>query len=459
MNRISTGIAGLDSVFSGGLPAGCVTVIRGGPGTGKTLMAQSIALAAAEQAKNVYYLHFEESEPQLIRNAEAIGLDMQAAIQKGSVLLDAALPPQTEIVGDFSLEATLLRIGGGVDRVGASVVVLDTLEALSARFHNPEGPRRTISGLFHWVRERGLTLVATAENRDTLYGDALESYVADVVIALDHMEDDGVLTRRLRVSKARGIEHQTNSYPFLIGPEGLIVAPITNVSLEYDLREGYVSTGTQGLDDLLEHRGVRVGSTTLVTGSPGCGKTMLSAAFAAAACDRGERAVIFAFDESPAEFVNDTGESGGRVEDAVSAGQAHIVAARPTSHGLERHLVRMFKLIDDNTPDVVIIDPASSLLGAGTARHTQLTVLRLVDYMKSKGITGWLTAWSEPHGPNTLELEVASSIDTWISLARTTGDKRERSLEIVKSRGQSARQGLSEFEISSRGIEVVTSDD
>jgi circadian clock protein KaiC len=360
--------------------------------------------------------------------------------------------------GEYDLEGLFVRLNHAIDSIGAKRVVLDTLEALFAGLPNEAILRAELRRLFRWLKDKGVTAVITAERgREQLTRHGLEEYVSDCVILLDHRVHDQIATRHLRVVKYRGALHGTNEFPFLIGEEGFSVLPITSLGLNHKVSSERVSTGIPRLDAMLGGRGFYRGSSILITGTPGTGKSIVSACFAQAAARRGERVLFFSFEESPNQTIRNMRSIGLRLEPLVKRGLLRFHAARPTLYGLEMHLATMFKEIAAFQPQVVIVDPITSLMVAGTDSETKGMVTRLIDYLKGGQVTSLFTSLTRGgHALQQSEIAMSSLMDSWLLLQDFEGNgERNRVLYVIKARGMAHSNQVREFLISNRGIDLV----
>lgn len=457
-----TGIAGLDEVTQGGLPRGRPTLICGAAGAGKTLFAlEFLARGALDHGEPGVFMMFEETPREIADNIRSLGFDLDALQRERRIVLDHVRIERSEIeeTGEYDLEGLFIRLAHAVESVGAKRVVLDTLEALFAGLPDHGILRAGLRRLFRWLKERGLTAVITAERGDnalTRFG--LEEYVADCVILLDHRVTQEISTRRLRIVKYRGSAHGTNEYPFLIGAQGISVLPITSLSLDHPALTERVGSGVEGLDEMLGG-GFYRGSSVLVSGGAGTGKSSLGAAFAAAACRRGERALLFAFEESPAQLVRNMHSIGLDLAPCVERGLLRIHAARPTLQGLEQHLLAMHEAVRDFRPAAVVVDPLSNLGLDSAAFDIKPMLLRLIDFLKREGISALFTSLtaggSARAGLEDSEVGVSSLMDTWVLLRNLESDgQRRRTLCVLKSRGMAHSNRVRGFAMSERGIEL-----
>ena len=461
LSKSPTGIDGFDQVAGGGLPAGRPTLVCGGAGCGKTLFAISFLVHGATRFDEPgVFMSFEESGDELAQNVASLGFDLPGLVEKKKLVLDHVKIERREIeeTGDYDLEGLFVRLGYAIDSIGARRVVLDTIESLFAGLANQSILRAELRRLFRWLKDRGVTAMITGERGEgTLTRQGLEEYVSDAVIVLDHRVTEQISTRRLRIVKYRGSAHGTNEYPFLIDEDGLSVLPVTSIGLTHDASSERISTGVARLDMMLGGRGYFRGSTILVSGTAGAGKSSLAAHFLDAACRRGERCLAFVFEESPQQVVRNMRSIGIDLQRWVERGLLEFDAARPSLHGLEMHLSRMHRAIDRFQPSVVVLDPVSSLLRVAQPTDVQATLTRLVDYLKLQGITALLTSLT--HGRTEHEqtdVAISSIVDTWLLLiALELSGERNRGLYVLKSRGMDHSNQIREFLLTDRGVELV----
>ena len=459
--KCPTGIQGLDEITGGGLPKGRPTLVCGGAGCGKTLMAAEFLVRGAVQfGEPGVFMAFEETEKELKANVASLGFDLAGLVRRKKIVLDYVHIDRSEAQesGEYDLEGLFVRLNLAIDSVGAKRVVLDTLEVLFASLPNEVILRAELRRLFRWLKDKGVTAVITAERgRESLTRHGLEEYVSDCVIVLDHRVYDQIATRNLRVMKYRGALHGTNEFPFLIGAEGISVLPITSLGLNHRASSERIATGIPRLDSMLGGRGFFRGSSILLTGTPGTGKTSVAANFAHAACRRGERALFFSFVESPDQIIRNMHSIGLRLEPLVKRGLLRFHSARPSLYGLEMHLATIFKEIAAFQPHVVIVDPITSLMDAGTASEGKGMVTRLIDYLKAGQVTSLFTGLA--HGGLALrqtDSAVSSLMDAWLSLEDFEGNgEHNRVLYVLKARGLAHSNQIREFLISDHGIDVV----
>jgi circadian clock protein KaiC len=458
--KCPTGIQGLDEITGGGLPRGRPTLVCGGAGCGKTLLAAEFLVRGAVQFDEPgVFMAFEETEKELKANVASLGFDLAGLVQRKKIVIDYVHIERSEAQesGEYDLEGLFVRLNHAIDSIGAKRVVLDTLEVLFASLPNEAILRSELRRLFRWLKDKGVTAVITAERgRESLTRHGLEEYVSDCVIVLDHRVFDQIATRNLRVMKYRGALHGTNEFPFLIGDEGISVLPITSLGLNHKVSSERIATGIPRLDAMLGGRGFFRGSSILLTGTPGTGKTIISSNFAQAACRRGERVLFFSFEESPNQIIRNMHSIGLRLEPFVKRDLLRFHSARPSLYGLEMHLATMFKEIVAFQPHVVIMDPITSLMDAGTASEGKGMVTRLIDYLKAGQVTSLFTSLTQAGQVLPNESAMSSLMDAWLSLQDFEGNgERNRVLYVLKARGMAHSNQIREFLISDHGVDLV----
>lgn len=461
LKKTPTGIAGLDELLLGGLPKGRPTLICGGPGCGKTLFAMEFLVRGALQFNEPgVFMSFEEKPDELQQNFSSLGFDLNDLVARGKLALDYVHIERSEMeeTGEYDLEGLFIRLDHAIDALGAKRVALDTIEVLFSGFSNEALLRAELRRLFRWLKTKGMTAIVTGEQgKGTLTRYGLEEYVADCVIFLDHKVSQQVATRRLRLVKYRGSVHGTNEYPFLIDEQGISVLPITSLGLDHPAPLDRISTGSPRLDGMLEGEGYYRGNSVLVSGTAGTGKSSIAAIFVDAACRRGERCVYFAFEESKDQIIRNMRSIGINLEQWTNKGLLKIQSSRPTLYGLEMHLLSMHKAIEGCNPANVVVDPISNLVTAASETEVKAMFCRLIDYLKMKQITALCTDLTSADGSRErTELGISSLMDTWLLLRNIEGSgERNRSLNILKSRGMDHSNQVREFVLSSRGAEIL----
>ncbi|MGF7119476.1 circadian clock protein KaiC [Methanobacterium oryzae] len=457
LKKSKTGITGLDEITEGGLPEGRPTLVCGAAGCGKTIFAMEFIIHGAEMGEPGVFVSFEEKTEDLKKNFISMNPDLNDLINENKISLDYVHIERSEIeeTGEYDLEGLFIRLGYAIDSIGAKRVVLDTIEALFSGFSAEALLRAELRRLFGWLKDKGVTAIITGESGEktlTRYG--LEEYVADCVILLNNPVINKITTRNLRVVKYRGSAHGSNEYPFLIDETGITVLPITSIGLDHEASDDRVSTGIEGLDKMLDGKGYYKGSSVLITGNAGTGKSSLVAQFADAACRRGEKCLYVAFEESPKQIIRNMDSIGIDLTQWVDKGLLKFQATRPSRYGLEIHLVTIYKLVNEFKPDAVIFDPISNLISVGNRDEVKSMLTRLVDFLKDKQITTLSTSLLSL-GETNVDMGISSIMDTWIDLkAREHNGERNRTLDIIKSRGMKHSNQLREFLITGNGIEL-----
>ncbi|MHB1261631.1 MAG: circadian clock protein KaiC [Thermoplasmatota archaeon] len=458
--KAPTGIVGLDALTGGGLPRGRCTLVCGGPGTGKTLLgAEFLVRGARDMGEPGVIMTFEESPRDLEENVASLGFDLKALQKAGKIVIDQVIVDRAEIeeAGAFDLEGLFLRIGYAVDKVGAKRILLDTVESLFSVLPNPLAIRSELRRLFGWLKDRGLTAVITAEiGEKTLTREGLEEYVSDCVIVLDQKVRQDVATRRLHVLKYRGSAHISNEVPFIIDERGFTVSSITQLRLDQAAPAGRIPSGVPSLDGLLGGKGFYRGSVVLVSGTAGTGKTTLAAHFLEAACRRGERAMMFSFEESPQTLVRDMRSVGIDLDRWVRKGLLVLRAVRTNSQGLEAHLAAMGREMQEFKPKAVAIDPVSGFTSQGDAWQAKNMVVQLCDIIRASGATTMLTNLT--HGgveTERTESGISSAADAWILVRDAESDgERNRLIHVLKARGIAHSNQVHEFHLTPHGIRI-----
>jgi circadian clock protein KaiC len=458
--KAPTGISGLDEVTGGGFPRGRPTLVCGPAGCGKTLLAMEFLVRGILQYDEPgVFVAFEESTEDLVANVASMGFDLARFEAEGRLVLDHIHVESGEMTeaGEWDLDGLFLRLGAAIDAVGAKRVVIDTIENLFGAFTDSDVLRSELRRLFGWLKERGVTAVITAERGDgTLTRHGIEEYVSDCVIVLDHRVTEQTSTRRLRILKYRGSLHGTNEYPFLIGETGVSVLPITSLGLGHDASLERVSTGVGRLDAMLGHKGFFRGSTILVSGTAGTGKSTLAAQFCDAVCRGGERAMYFAFEESEAEIVRNMSSVGIDLQQWLDAGLLRFHCFRPNHLGVEAHLFTIQKLVEEFDPAAIVKDPVSDLLRIGTAADVSALLTRQVDFLKARGVTALFTSLNADEEQVQTDQQIASLVDTWILVKTMEGNgELNRILHVRKSRGMAHSNQIREFLLTSAGIELA----
>jgi circadian clock protein KaiC len=456
-----TSIEGLDEITGGGLPKGRPTLVCGGAGCGKTLLAMEFLVRGATQYNEPgVFISFEETEEELTANVASLGFDLGNLVKHKKIWLEHIRlnPGEIEQSGEYDLEGLFIRIHLAIETIGAKRVVLDTIESLFSELPNPHILRAELQRLFQWLKRKGVTTIITAERGGgTLTRQGLEEYVSDCVILLDHRVSDQSSIRRLRIVKYRGSTHGTNEYPFLIDEDGFSVLPVTSLGLNYFSSLERVSSGIPRLDTMLSGKGYYRGSTVLVSGTAGTGKTSIASQFVEAACRRGERVLYFTFEESPTQLMRNMRSIGIQMDPWVKKGLLRFHATRPTLYGLESHLTTSIKLINSFEPHIVILDPINAFVMGENQTEVKTMLLRLVDFLKMKRATAFFTSLtSAADVMENTDVYISSLIDTWLLLRDIEiGGERNRGLYVLKSRGMAHSNQIREFKLTNHGIELL----
>jgi circadian clock protein KaiC len=457
--KIKTGISGLDEVTEGGLPQGRPTLICGGPGCGKTLIAMEFIVKGAVLYREPgVFIAFEEKTDELTANVASLGFDLGKLQKNKQLRLDYVHIDKSEIeeTGEYDLDGLFIRLGFAIDSIGAKRIVLDTIENLFAGLTNQGIIRAELRRLFQWLKEKNVTAVITGEKGEgILTRHGLEEYVSDCVILLDHRIVNQISTRRLRIIKYRGSFHGTNEYPFLIDEDGITVIPVTSLKLDKEVSSERISTGIKSLDAMFGGKGFFRGSSILVSGTSGTGKTSIACFFANEACKRKEKCLYFATEESPQQLIRNMKSIGLDLGAHVKKGLLEFHAFRPGLHGLEMHLAAMYKLVNKVKPRVVILDPITNLVSVGLLLEVNAMLLRLIDFMQGQGITLMLTALNSGQTEH-IDENVSSLVDSWLLVKDVElNGERNRSIYIMKSRGMDHSKEVREFVINSKGVHLL----
>lgn len=462
LEKCPTGIRGLDDITRGGLPRGRPTLVCGGTGCGKTLLAlEFIVRGIHEFDEPGVFMSFEETTEELAKNVASLGFDLEGLIRRKKLAMDYVCVERSEIevTGEYDLEGLFVRLNSMIEETGAKRVGIDSLEALFAGLPNEAILRAELRRLFRWLKEKGVTTVITGEQgKNELTRHGLEEYVSDCVISLDHRVVNRVGTRLLRIVKYRGSSHGTNEYPTMIDEHGLSVLPISSLGFDYPVTSERVSTGIDRLDAMLGGKGYYSGSSVLVSGTAGTGKSSLAAAFADAACRRGERCLYVAFEEAPAQITRNMASVGFDLDQWTRKGALRFHAVRSTLCGLEQHLGSIIRLINEFRPATVVIDPVTNLSAVGSNEEIKAMLTQVIDFCKNQGITALFTSLTEGNGTmEQTDVGVSSLMDTWVLLrnVETLSGERNRLLYVLKSRGMAHSNQVREFVLADKGIRLT----
>ena len=461
ISKSPTGIGGFDDLTLGGVPTGRPTLVCGSAGCGKTLFASTFLIHGARDFDEPgVFVTFEERPGDIVDNVASLGFALNKLVDDQKIAFEYIALDRSELeeAGDYDLEGLFLRLEAAIDSVGAKRVVLDTIESLFSVFSNQAILRAEIRRLFDWLKDKGMTTVITAERGDgSLTRQGLEEYVSDCVILLDHRVHNQVSTRRLRIVKYRGTAHGTNEYPFLIDQDGFSVLPVSSLGLNHKVSEERISSGIADLDSMLTGSGFHRASSILVSGVAGSGKSTVAASFANAACAAGERALVFSFEESADQSVRNMKSIGIDTGRWIKADKLRFIATRPTFYSLEMHLAVMLREVTRFNPSLVVLDPISSFMESGDRMEIQSMLLRVVDFLKSHGITAVFTHLMHgQEGRVETDAGLSSIMDAWILLLnREVSGEFNRELYLLKARGLSHSNQVREFIMSDEGIKLV----
>ena len=460
LEKTSSGIPGFEDITHGGLPRGRPTLVCGSAGCGKTLFGmQFLVKGATEKEEPGVFVAFEETESDLRTNVASLGWDLDTLFNQKKFTVESIIISPDEITeaGQYDLEGLFVRLDAAIREVGARRIVLDTVETLFGTFMDAHIVRAEFRRLLQWLKDQGITAIVTAERGDgglTRFG--IEEYVSDCVIELSQTMYGQTTRRHLRILKYRGSGHGTNAYPFLIGQRGIHLFPVTELGLDFPVSEERISSGIPRLDEMLGGKGFYRASSLLLSGTAGTGKSSISASFAAAACARGEQVLYISYEEARTQIMRNMKSIGIDLEKWYENGRLVFHTERVTTHGLEEHFFLVKEIIDINEPEVVIIDPVSNMLQMGSPEEVKNLLTRLIDLLKSKGITTLATELVTGGNPmEATNTDISSLMDSWLLLREIeSGGERNRVLHVLKSRGMSHSHQVREFILTDHGIEL-----
>lgn len=459
ISKVQTGIVGMDDVLNGGIPEGWLTLIGGGPGTGKTILGLEFLVRGAEEGHPGILLSFEEREKDLQSYGAGFGwnlTELEARERLG--LISARIQSDAILSGDFDLRGILSILYHKADAIQAKRIVIDAPDAFLRVMNNAARERAELHVLHEWLREMGMTALMTVKRgTGTPFSSHYEflEYLADCVIYLDHRVLEQVTTRRLRVVKYRGSAFGRNEYPFAITDQGVWVAPVTQISLQHQALGPSMPSGVKGLDEILAG-GYRRGSCTLITGTSGTGKTTFACSFAVASIARGERLLYLDFEESWKALVSCMTSPGIDMQAAHDSCRLRFISTMPESQGVEEHLIMSFRAIDDFNPNHLVIDAISACRRMGSSHSAFDYLLRIISRCKQKGISSLLTNLTASDANNEITgMDLSSVIDTVIILRNVERQGAfRRELAVVKSRGRGHSNRIHPFEITDHGVRI-----
>ena len=465
-SKASTGISGLDEITGGGLPHGRTTLLMGGPGSGKTILALQFLVHGVKECKEPgIFVAFEESSQRIVANAESFGWELGALQNKKLFFLDAQ--PLSDMVqsGDFDLCGMLAVLGAKIREMGARRIVVDALDVVLALLPDPAAKRREIYRLHEWLLQHELTAIITAKaggddvSSAMLQAFSFMQFMVDCAIILSHSVVLGVSHRNLRVQKYRGSSFDENESPLLIGHAGMVVAVAPKLGrVDAMVSSERVSSGVNRLDTMLGG-GYYRGASVLITGFSGTAKTTLSGTFAEAACQRGERTMFVSFDSDCNEVIRNLASVGIRLGRFLKNGRLRMISARSIAGSAETYLVRIKTLAQEHAARCLVIDPVSAWYKSGNDLSSQSVADRLIDWSKGDGITLICTSLLDEMS-NRMEsgspLQISTLADTWIHLNYLMqAGERNRGLSIVKSRGMAHSNQVRELILSNAGVTLT----
>lgn len=464
-SKAPTGITGLDEITGGGLPRGRTTLLVGGSGSGKTILALQYLVHGARRDEPGIFVAFEETPARIVANAETFGWSLPE-LQKEKTLyfMDAQPAPDLVQSGTFDLTGMLAALGAKSNEIGAKRIVFDALDIVLALLPDPAAQRREIYRLHAWLLAHELTGIVTLKAESDGAGTIRQpfsfvQFMVDCAIVLNHAVVLGVSQRNLRVQKYRGSSFDENESPFLIGKGGFEVAVSRTLGRDQAaVTNERVSSGVDRLDTMLGG-GYYRGASVLITGFPGTAKTTLSGAFAEAACKRGERTMFVSFDSDSNEVIRNLGSVGIQLERFVEDGSLNMVSARTITGSAETYLVRIKTLAKEHRARCLVVDPVSTLSKSGNELTAHSVAERLIDWSKAEGITlvctsllDEMSSQSEAGSP----LQISTLADTWIHLNYLVqAGERNRGMSIIKSRGTAHSNQVRELILSDAGITVT----
>ena len=459
-----TGIQGLDDITYGGIPQNRPTLLVGSIGTGKTIFAMEYIINGITMFNEPgVFMTFEEQTDELQINVTSMGYNLSKLIADNKIYLEHLHIDHREIqaTGKYDIEGLFIRIEMAIEKVKAKRIVLDALDTLFIGLDS-QILRSEIKRLFFWLKEKKVTAIITSEVGDIfLTRLGFEEVVADCVIELNNRLNNQISTRRLRIVKYRGSYHSTNEYPFMIDHKGITIFPIISEAPQIIVSNERISSGIKQIDEMLDGRGFYVGSSILVSGSAGTGKSSIAASFIKDVCEKKGTALYCAFEEAPNQIKRNMASIGIFLEPYEKSGNLHFYYSRPTLQTLELHFIAIKKLIKQINPSVVILDPITNLMIENINSDIRTMLTRFVDYLKMEQITVLLTATLTVSSLELIQSNegISSMVDTCIMIQeKNIIDSRRRTLYIMKSRGICNSKKEVEFIITSEGISIAPLD-
>ena len=456
-----TGIQGLDEITNGGIPKNRPTLLLGNTGSGKTILAMEFLVNGIVLFDEpAVFMAFEEKKEDLLMNLKSLGYNLDTHIANNKIYIEQVLinPDEMRETGMYDLEGLFVRLEQAIHKVTAKRVVLDSLDTLFYGLDN-KILRSEFLRLLTWLKKMKVTAIITSEIGDHfLTHMGIEEYVADCVIALDNRVTNQIATRRLRIVKYRGSFHGNNEYPFTIDEKGISVYPIISEEFQQEPTSKRISSGIKDLDDMLGKKGFYEGSSILISGTAGTGKTSTAASFAHSVCKAKKRCLFCAFEEAPKQIIRNMGSIGFHLDPLVKSGILTFYYSRPSLQNLELHFIAIKKIINEIKPTVVILDPITNLMTEGPNSDIRSMLTRFIDFLKTQHITVMFTAaitvGSIERNPS--DEGISSMVDTWMMVQDIEIDaERRRSLCVMKSRGMAHSTEMRKFKISSKGITLL----
>jgi circadian clock protein KaiC len=463
-SKVPTGVIGFDEICGGGLPRGRTTLLVGGPGSGKTVLALQFLVHGALQCNEPgIFVAFEESSKRICANAANFGWDLAILQRKKLFILDAQPTPDMIQMGDFDLGGLLAALAAKTKALGARRIVLDALDVVLALLPDAAAKRREIYRVHEWLLANDLTAIITSkDDGDEATGIGQQpfgfmQFMLDCAVILNHDVVQGVSQRNLRVLKYRGSSFEENESPFVISPHGLEVAgtrPLGRVDV--NVTNERVSSGIKRLDTMLGG-GYYRGANVLITGFSGTAKTTLSGAFAAAACERRERTLFVSFASDGTEVIRNLASVGIRLDRHVKSGCLRMISARTITGSAENFLAHIKTMAKKHEARCLVIDPVSTLVKSGNEMTAHSVMERLLDWSKADGMTLICTSFiDEVPAASATSLEISKIADTWIHLNYLVqAGERNRSLSIIKSRGTGHSNQVRELILSDAGVTLT----
>lgn len=456
INKVNTGIKGLNDILNGGYLKNKPTLLKGSPGTGKTIFTLFFTYEQLKSNNSVIYVTCEESPEQIISHMDGFNIESKKFLQEGKLLiLDFTPILIDEVAGEFDINALLLRIEQAQQKIKADTLIIDSLQSILLGIKNYD-PNYELLRLFQWARQKKLTVLTTiAETQTILQTDLYDEYVVDCAIELKQKVKNDLMTRYLRIIKNRGSSHGTNEYPFSITHNGISLLPITNTKLDTIASGEYLSTGIKSLDKMLGDKGYPIGSHGIITGRSGTAKTLFAASFAQSAVRQGKKVLFISFEETPSDLIRHAKSINIDLMKCITQKKLQINSRRSVEMGLEDHIISIINLTEQKQFDVLILDPLSSLLDLGNQTEVKRLFIRFVSYMKSHNKTLLFTELIPDYLEEKSELGLSSLTEIWIRLTNIQSNGEfNRLIHIAKARGIKTSNQIKEFYVTDKGIRI-----